>query len=72
MGAATQLTDAVEKVRGLLPARANRIATTNSLNRYYVFGFCIESILLGKTREIFFRQHRPEADMNNLHKAAIK
>jgi hypothetical protein len=51
------LTDAVEKVGGMPPARNNRIIGANFLNRYCVFGAHLESMLLAL--KILFQQHRP-------------
>jgi len=53
--------DAVEKVRGILLIRNNRIIRVGFLNRTCAFDAHFESILLRDPPKIFFRQHRPEA-----------
>jgi hypothetical protein len=58
------LTDAVEKVGGILLTRNNRIIGVDFLNRTCAFDAHFESILLGEAPKIFFRQHRPEAAMS--------
>jgi hypothetical protein len=57
------VTDAVEKVDGMPPARNNRIAGDHFLNRSCVFGGRLESMLLGEPLKILFQQHRPQGDM---------
>jgi hypothetical protein len=56
--------DAVEKVRGILPTRNNRIIGVDFLNRTCTFDIDFESILPKDPRKIFFRQHRPEANLS--------
>jgi hypothetical protein len=56
------LTDAVEKVRSMPPARNIRIVKSDLLNRYCVFDAGLESMLLEKPRKIVFQQHRPKVE----------
>jgi len=66
------LIDAVEKVRGLLPADNNRILTRAFLNRGCPFGTRLESILLGKACKILFQQYQPEADQQTRHRSRCR
>jgi hypothetical protein len=56
------MTDAVEKGRGMPPARNYRISGDDILNRSCAFHAGLESILLGTPPKILFQQHRPKAD----------
>jgi hypothetical protein len=58
------LTDAVEKVGVILLTRNNRIIGVDFLNRSFAIDTHFESMLLGEPSKIFFRQHRPVADVN--------
>src|SRR5262252_9134080 len=59
------LTDAVEKVGATLTTRNNRIAQAGFLNRSCAFDARLESILLEDPLKIFFRRHRPLADIQS-------
>jgi hypothetical protein len=48
------LTDAVEKVRSMPPARNNRINKTDFLDRYCAFDTGFESMLLGNPSQNHF------------------
>src|SRR5262252_4993844 len=63
------MTDAVEKVGATLTTRNNRIAQAGFLNRSCAFDARLESILLEDPLKIFFRQHRPIADLMLLRKS---
>jgi hypothetical protein len=57
------VTDAVEKVGGMPPARNNRIMGADFANRTCAFGARLESMLLRDPLKILFQQHRPQAVM---------
>jgi hypothetical protein len=52
------MTDVVEKVCGVPPARNNRIMMADFLNRSCAFDARFESILLADPPKILFQQHR--------------
>jgi hypothetical protein len=59
-----KVTDAVEKVGGILLMRNNRIIRVDFLNGTWAFDAHLESMLLREPPKIFFRQHRPTADIS--------
>src|SRR5215470_18684206 len=59
-----------KKFGATLTTRNNRIAQAGFLNRSCAFDARLESILLEEPLKIFFRQHRPIADINKVTKSA--
>jgi len=59
------MTDAVEKVPGMPPARNKRIMGAEFLNRSCAFDARLESMLLGDPLKILFQQHRPIPDLGS-------
>ena len=57
------MADAVEKVLANSRAGNNRYRSTDALNRCCVLVLDLESMLRASTPKIFFRQHRPKADI---------